>query len=226
MVLLSPLRWLSPLHWVLLPLRIAQRVVSLLVSLAVVYLGFSAYQVVNYASGLAPSPATVARSGAIVLLGAPLKAGAPGPELQLRLGDALTLYQAKISPRIFVTGPRATVSGAPTVTGVSVRWLVVSGVPRSAIRVVVAADPHTALDVLGSRLGPGTKVAVVTDAVDAFFVEQLATGAGLVAQIFPTSDSQRSLPSLLGGFGSLWRETTAVALGRVVGYGRIGWAGG
>ena len=125
-----------------------------------------------------------------------------------------------------MTGPASAGTAGPSVAQASKAWLVANTVPKRAVLMVPAPDARRALDGVASLLGPRHTVLVVTDAVDALFIERLGAGLGLHVVVSPPLGSQQSLPSLVTGIGPLWRESSAMALGRIVGFGRIDWAGG
>lgn len=213
MVLLSPLRWFSPLRFLFAPLRWLRRIVSLIVLAGVAYLAVSGYDVVQAARHLPQTAAAVRPVDAIVVLGAPLVGRVPGPELVARLEEARALYEAGSAPRLIVAGTAAARS-----------WLAAGGVPAAAVSLVVGPGAPSALSQVAALLGPGSRVVVVTDALDALYVERLGSGVGLSTQVAAAVGSARSLPSLVTDVGPLWRETSAVAVGRVIGYGRVSWA--
>lgn len=71
-------------------------------------------------------------SDVVVVLGSKVNPdGTPSPRLVARLGRALELYQAGVTPRILVSGGTG-IEGVPEGTAMK-RWLVAHGVPEAAV---------------------------------------------------------------------------------------------
>ncbi len=203
------------------PIRWALRLSSLVVLGAIVYVvvsGVQVYQASRTSSAIDAVPA----ASAIVVIGTPIAGSQPSADLAGRLEQALLLYEGHRAPTILVTGMPASASSAP-VPEVARRWLVAQGVPSAAVIPVSASTPASGLALATSELGTRRDVIVVTDAMDTLWAKDAATQAGLAPELSPVSGSARGL---LGEFGPLWREATGVALGRIIGYGRVPWAEG
>lgn len=204
------------------PIRWALKLLYFLVLAVAVYLVVSGFQVV-FASRLAVAAGSPRPATAIVVLGAPVVAGAPGPDLTARLDQALALYHANKAPTVVVTGAPSLTGGVAVVTSVERKWLVASGVPGASIQSLDVTSAASALSQVSALLGRGTTVIVVTDALDALWAKGAASNAGLAAQISPAVGSERPL---FDEPGLLWREASGVAVGRLVGYDRATWAAG
>lgn len=214
------------------PIRWTLKLVYFAVLAAAVYVVVSGFQVVT-ASHLPTSSTALEPARAIVVLGAPVERSAPagpyvpGPDLTGRLEQALALYEAKLAPQILLTGApaepvAATTPTVPAVTAVAAGWLEGRGVPASSIEPLTASGAPAGVAAAASALARGTRVIVVTDAIDALWVKGAASRSGLVVQVSPAVGSERSVTSELG---PLWRQATAVAVGRLIGYGRTSWVG-
>jgi len=208
------------------PIRWAFKLAYFAVLAAVVYVVVTGFQVVT-ASHLPTSAAAVRPARAIVVLGAPVVGRVAGPDLVARLEQALALYQAKLAPTVVVTGaPAVAASGATpasaAVTTVSAAWLEARGVPVSSVVAAPASGAPAGISAAAARLAHGAQVIVVTDAIDALWVKGAASRIGLVTQVSPAVGSEKSVVTEVG---PLWRQATAVAVGRLIGYGRTTWVG-
>jgi hypothetical protein len=213
--------------FVFAPIRWAFKLLYFAVLAAIVYVVVSGYQVVA-ASHLPTSARSVHTAPDAVVLGAPLVGGAPGADLTARLQQALLLYQDKVVTHVLVAGSSSAGSTGGTGAASPVSqpeaertWLVAYGVPTANIREVVAQNASTALFDIAGMLGSGSKVVVVTDAIDALWTKNAASKDGLAPEISPAVGSERVVTSEIG---PLWREATGVAVGRLIGYGRATWA--
>ncbi|MBS1836634.1 MAG: YdcF family protein [Actinobacteria bacterium] len=155
------------------------------------------------------------RSDAIVVLGAAQYDGRPSPVLRERLDHALALYRSGVASRIVLTGgKRAGDRFTEAYSGY--RYLAGKGVPTSDL--VVVTDGSSTWDSLRAaervlrRAGAG-RVTLVSNGYHALRLRGIAGEIGLDAGVSPTGGSA-TLPELL-------RETGLVAIGRVVGYGRL-----
>ncbi|HTW99593.1 MAG TPA: hypothetical protein VMD59_12490, partial [Acidimicrobiales bacterium] len=100
-------------------------------------------------------------------------------------------------------------------------WLVAHGVLAGAQLAVTGSNASSQLRAAGAALGSGTSVLVVTDAIDAMWIERAAPEDGLAATVVPATGSE---PLFFKELGAVWRETSAVAAGRIIGFGRASWA--
>jgi uncharacterized SAM-binding protein YcdF (DUF218 family) len=201
------------------PLKVAMKVISLLITAAIAYLILSAVQVV-LASRASTAASDYHRASAIVLLGAPAPGGTPGTDLTRRLETAASLYQAHLAGRVVVTGSGTAAASAEGV-GAATTWLTSHGIPGGAIESVSSTDAVGGLKGAAATLGRGTTVLVVTDAIDALWTKGAAASAGLTPQIVPAADSKVTLYTEIG---PLLRQTTGVAAGRIIGDLRATWA--
>jgi uncharacterized SAM-binding protein YcdF (DUF218 family) len=203
----------------LAPVKLALRILRLAILAAAVYVVVSGVQVVE-ASHLPSAADAVDPASAIVVLGAPLVGREPGPDLTARLGQALALYRAHRAPQILLTDADSP-PGAPSAADAGRAWLLGEGVSPSALRALRTGGAASGLAQAAQLLGAHARVVLVTDAIDALFAKGLAAGAGLDPEVSPATGSERSL---LAESGPLWRQATAVAAGRIIGYGRVSWA--
>jgi uncharacterized SAM-binding protein YcdF (DUF218 family) len=200
-MLFSPIRWLTKL-------------LSLALTVAVVYVVVCGVQVV-IASRLATAPSAVKPALAIVVLGQPVVNGSAGVDLAARLEQAATLYEDHRASSIVVTGPRTSLS-------VEARLLLRDCHDASPTLIKVqASDAAVALLKTARRLTRGNSVIVVTDAIDAQWVRYVGAEDGLFVQVSPPASSEKLVFSELG---PLVRESTGIAVGRLVGFGHVPWA--
>ncbi|MBU6494837.1 MAG: YdcF family protein [Acidobacteria bacterium] len=197
----------APLRWVL-------GILSSLIGLGFLYGGVTFTQI-----WLTGRDHSSAHADAILVFGTAEDNGVPSTELRDRLLDALSLYQARRAPWVVVTG-----GSRPgdhfTEAGVSASFLEAHGVPASRIiigggndtwqnvsSVVVALESHHLRTVL-----------TVTDPFHEYRAGAIASSQGLVPYPVPVSNSATSGPGLWRFYA---KETLDVAVGRLVGFGRL-----
>jgi uncharacterized SAM-binding protein YcdF (DUF218 family) len=205
--------------FLLWPIKLAIRLIELIVLAAIVYLVVTGVQVVE-ASRIPTNPAAAPHADDIVVLSAPLTAGVPGPDLIARLEQAASLYRLGRAHRVVLSGP-VSAPGVASETSVAGDWLGAHGVPAADRLTVPGANASAQLRAVGAVLGPDTPVLVVTDAIDAMWTERAAPEDGLSVTVVPALGSE---PLFLKELGAVWRETSAVAAGRIIGFGRASWA--
>ena len=196
------------------PLKVVARIVGVLASLAVLYLAITFIQI-----WLTGHQHSTQRAQAILVFGTTEDNGRPSIELRTRLDQALTLYHEGRASWVVVTGGKLP-GDAYTEAGVSATYLIARGVPPS--RVVKGGGNDTwqnVATVIDSMKRDGlSTVLTVTDPFHEYRAMAIASAQGLSPQASPV----RSSPTI---GGSLWRyylkETLAVGVGRVVGYGTL-----
>jgi len=187
------------------PVKLALRLVELAVTAAIVYLVVTGVQVVQ-ASHLPTSATATPHARAIVVLGV----GSVSPtDLAARLEQAGALYHAGVADKVLLAGP----------PGSSPRAAAGALLPGVPARPVFGAGDAGQLRAAEAVLGKGS-VVVVTDAVNAMWTERAAREVGFTATVSPAVGTERFV---FQEIGALWRETSAVAVGRVIGYGRASW---
>jgi len=205
---------------IFLPLKIAMKIVSLLVTAAVAYLVLSAIQVV-LASRTSTDLSTFHRADAVAVDGTVGTGATLGSDLTARLTTAAAVVKSGLAPR--VVGVLNTPPGSdPAATAQAAAILTQNGLSPGQYQITSTAGGTSWLQIVASHIG-GSKppVIVVTDAIDALWTKGAATGAGMTPQIDPAAGSK---VFLWKEFGSLVRETTGVAAGRIIGDGRASWA--
>jgi uncharacterized SAM-binding protein YcdF (DUF218 family) len=192
------------------PFRWIVRAVVAMAALVVLYVGATFFQVWRASRADATRP-----SDAIVVLGAAQYNGRPSPVLRARLDKAHELYRAGLAPRIVTTG--ANRAGDRFTEGyVGFEYLRNQGVPeRDLVVVEDGTDTWEELSATSDRLRPvgHKRVLLVSDGYHAFRLDQIANEVGLDARVARTSSS--------ASFRQLARETAAVAVGRIIGFGRL-----
>ena len=157
---------------------------------------------------------------AAVVIAASERGGVPSADLVARLQDADNLWHRHLAPLLVVTGTDPGPDHS-SVAAVSKSWLVTHGVTPSDI--VAAGTSGTWRDLSGAaavlRQRGLTRVLVVTDGFQEDRSLAIATQVGLKARPVPVADSPIKGWSSFPYFA---RETVGVAVGRVVGYSRLG----
>jgi hypothetical protein len=142
-----------------------------------------------------------------------------GTDEPARLAEAHALVRAGLAPRLVF----AANSQLSTALSTLAPWI--SSIPGFSLAdEILADDAATQLRLAASTLGASpahpVHVIVVTDAVDALWTRHAAAEDGLAATIVAPA----GLPVAVRSLGPLLRETSAVAVGRIIGFGRVTWA--
>ena len=192
------------------PVRLALKLVGLVILAVVVYFAVTAVQVWLTSRHQEPRPA-----GAIVVMGAAQYNGVPSPDLRARLDEALLLYQRGYSHLIVVTGNKEK-GDTYTESEAGSNYLQAHGVPASAIVEAGGDDSWQNLtDAAAPLKARGvTSVLVVTDPFHEDRSLAIATNVGLTAYPTPTETSPITGWSTLPYFA---KETVGVGLGRIIG---------
>lgn len=196
-------------------MRLAARVVGVLVAVGVLYLGITAAQVWWASTRDGARPA-----GAIVVLGAAQYDGRPSPVLAARLDHALDLWRSGLAPVIVVTGGRQP-GDRFTEAGAAYRYLRAAGVPDEALRLETGG--HSSWESLAATVrflrAEGIRdLLLVSDPAHAYRIADIAAELGVEAAVSPTPYLETSAATTVR---SLARETLAVAAGRIIGYRRL-----
>jgi hypothetical protein len=197
--------------------RIIYRILSLVLSAAIVYLIISAVQV-ETASHSTRSASHVERAAAIVVTGTP---GTPNmsTDYLVKLRLAKSLYSAHNAPLLFVGLP----SGVNRKGVMNGQWNreFSSTLKPADVTAILAANVGREFSRVVQRIGRGHRVIVVTDAINALYVEGVATDDGLHPEVVAPSASRKLLFSQIS---QLFREASGVAVGRVIGFDNATWA--
>lgn len=160
------------------------------------------------------------QADAIVVLGAAQFNGRPSKVLQARLDHALELYQAGLAPYIVVTGGKQP-GDVFTEAATGAKYLATHGVPETAIlREVQGSASFDSLAAAARILKARgfDEVLLVSDPYHSYRIAEIASELGLKAHVSPTHTSPINGVSELR---AMVRETAAVSIGRVIGYGRL-----
>lgn len=151
---------------------------------------------------------------AVIVLGAAQYNGSPSPALRARLEVALKAYDALRVP-IVLTGGKAP-GDAFTEAFTGYRWLHDRGVPDDALLVVTDGRSTWESMVATARVLHSKEVrdvVVVSEPLHALRLRGIAAEVGLNAQVWASAEPR----PLRRGF----RETVAVAVGRLTGFDRL-----
>lgn len=191
--------------------RARLRIVAGVGTLAVLYGLFNVVQVWWAARADQTDPVE-----AIVVLGAAQYDGSPSPALEARLDHAVELWDRQVAPIIVVTGGNRPGDRFTEATA-SATYLHDQGVPDDAIlREVDGTSSYESLAATARFLRERgvDEVVLVSEPFHSLRLQGIAAEVGLDAAVSPAVDGGRSLRSLV-------RETTAVSLGRLIGYRRL-----
>jgi len=196
---------------VLWPLRLALKIVVVVVAASVVYIAVTLVQVWLTSRQYDARPA-----GAIVVMGAAQYNGLPSPDLRARLDEALVLFHRGYAHFVVVTGSKEP-GDRYTEAQAGERYLVFHGVPAADIAQVGGDDSwqnlSEAAPVITRRAT--TVVLLVTDPFHEHRSLAIATDVGLSAYPTPTRTSPIAGVAAIPYF---MKEALGVGLGRVIGY--------
>ena len=196
------------------PIKLVLKIISSLFSLALLYYGFTIFQIWNTSHDHATSNAQ-----AILVFGTAEMNGTPSPALAARLDQAAALFRAQRAPWVVVTGGNRP-GDLYTESGVSKVYLEHHGVPSTRILQGFGDDTWqnvmTSLGVMNSH--HIHTVLTVTDPFHEYRAMAIASSNGLSPQPSPVPNS----PTIKGGlWGYYVKEGLDVSVGRIVGYGTL-----
>lgn len=196
------------------PIKLAFKIVSTILSVAVLYFGYTFLQI--WWTGQHHSTRD---AQAILVFGTTENNGKPSAELRARLDQALTLWRAHRAPWMVVTGGKLP-KDVYTEAGVSATYLEAHGVPASRILKGYGNDTWQNVSTVIGDLKKHHIVSVLT-VTDPFHEDRamaISSSLGLTPYPSPVNNS----PTIKH---SLWlyylKETLAVGTGRIIGYGRL-----
>ncbi len=196
------------------PIKLILKILSTIMTVVVIYFAVTFVQI-----WLTGHEHSIASAQAILVFGTTEDNGTPSPELRARLDDALALYRAHRAPWVVVTGGSRP-GDVYTEAGVSKTYLVAHGVAPSHIIVGAGDDTwqNVASVIVAMRAHHLVSVLSVTDPFHEYRAMAVASSEGLVPSPVPVANSPTTSHSL-------WlyylKETLAVGVGRIVGYGRL-----
>lgn len=160
------------------------------------------------------------RSEAIVVLGAAQYNGRPSPVFKARLDHAAVLYHDSVAPLVVVTGGKQT-GDLFTEAASGANYLHDKGIPDGAI--LRETTSHTSWESLSAaarvlRNRGDKQVVLVSDPFHALRIGSIANELGLDAVTSPTRTSPISG---LEEWRRFMSEALRVAVGRIVGFGRL-----
>jgi uncharacterized SAM-binding protein YcdF (DUF218 family) len=162
----------------------------------------------------------VRQADAIVVMGAAQYDGRPSAQLAARLDHVVTLWEQEVADVVVVTGGKQP-GDRFTEAEASAAYLAERGVPEAAM--VLESQGRTtyeSLDATSELLAARglSSVVVVTDPYHSLRTKLIAEEVGLTASVSPTPTS------VVDGRAELGRELKeagGVALGRLIGFGRL-----
>ncbi len=194
-----------------------RRIITLLVLAAVVYFAVCAVQVLT-ASRAPGAVAAAPRRPAVIVV----SAGAESPhgigaDLHERLTHARELWLAHRAPRIVVCASTRAKAEADKA------WLVRRKVPAGDVSLVFAAELPGQLHLVAADLPYARHALVVADGWQTLWVTKVAGWAGLTVVPSPVTPPD---VSALGKAADVLLQASAVAWGRIAGFGQTGFIAG
>lgn len=213
------------------PLRVvkwALKVLAIAVVGLFVYLVISVIQVLG-ASEASQLPSAVADAAAIVVVSPPGHTTTLSTDDVNRLEQALSLFQAHKAPMVVLTGGFDTgpvgAAGLPPTTeiGAEVQFLEKQGLQAVHIFQAAGSDDPSSMASVAKLVGHagGGRVIIVADPLNSLRLRAIASDHDLSPEISPASPPAKSFWT---DVGQVWRQASAVAVGRVFGFGSTGWA--
>jgi uncharacterized SAM-binding protein YcdF (DUF218 family) len=198
------------------PLRLAFRIVSLLLVAILVYLAVSLVQVWLTSREYNPQPAA-----AILVMGAAQDNGRPTLDLQARLNEALMLFRNGDSRLIMVTGSKQK-GDVFTESQASAMYLMKNGVPSQDILQAGGDNSYENVAEAAPQLKArhATTVLLTTDPFHEDRSMAIASTLGLTPTAAPTRTSPITGWSRVPYF---MKEAVGVGLGRIFGYNHLEW---
>jgi uncharacterized SAM-binding protein YcdF (DUF218 family) len=198
------------------PLRLAIRIVSLLLTALVVYFAVSLVQVWLTSRHYDPHTADV-----IMVMGAAQYNGVPSPDLAARLNEALKLFRDKDAPLIMLTGGKEK-GDLHTEAGSGYDYLTALGVPGADILQAGGNTTYQNVALAAPQLlaRHATTVLVTTDPFHEDRSMAIISSFGLTPSPTPTQTSPIKGWSTVPYF---LKEAVGVGLGRVIGFNHLDW---
>jgi uncharacterized SAM-binding protein YcdF (DUF218 family) len=198
------------------PLRLALRIISLLLTALVVYFAVSLVQVWLTSRHYDPHTAD-----AIMVMGAAQYNGVPSPDLAARLNEALKLFDDKDSSLIVLTGGKEK-GDVYTESEAGTTYLHDRGVPLGDI---LQAGGNTTYQNVADAAPQllarhATTVLVTTDPFHEDRSMAISSALGLVPSPTPTQTSPIKGWSTVPYF---LKEAVGVGLGRIIGFNHLDW---
>ena len=198
------------------PLRLALRIISLLLVALVVYFAVSLVQVWLTSRQYDPHTAD-----AILVMGAAQYNGVPSPDLAARLNEALKLFDNKDSSLIVLTGGKEK-GDVYTEAEAGAHYLESNGVPADDILEAGGNDSYRNISDAAPLLKArgATTVLVATDPFHEDRSMAICSELGLSPSPTPTKTSPIKGWSTVPYF---LKEGVGVGLGRIIGFNHLEW---
>jgi hypothetical protein len=197
--------------------RTTYRIISIVISAAIVYLIVSGIQV-EIASRHTRATPSLQRASAIVVTGTPSVRNLSS-DFRDKLRLAVSLYRKGRAPLLVVGLP----SGVSRSGRISPQWSKeLSPVAKvSEITGVAASNVGTELSKVEKRVGHGRRIIVVTDAINTLYMEGIASNHSFKPAVVAPRASHKNL---FAQISPLFREASGVAVARALGYSVANWA--
>jgi hypothetical protein len=203
---MSILSLFSPFAWI-------RRLISLIFLLVLGFFIYCGYLVYS-ASQLPTSVAGLKPASTIFIVDPASSSTQLSSDTINRLNQAINVYAADPARHVMLVGKGESITFAK-------EYLLANKIPSRKLKVLPSASLPTAFaDLAGNRsLGSGL-ITVVADALQADYIENIAADNNLKVQISPAINSE--------GFSLSWlaqlaQESSAVAVGKVIGFTRVDW---
>lgn len=195
--------------------RLGWYALASIVGVGVLYVVATFAQVLHTGGSHGAEPAD-----AIIVMGAAQYDGRPSPQLAARLDHVVTLWDEGVAPLVIVTGGKQP-GDRFTEADASERYLIERGVPPHAF--VLVGEGSTTHESVVAAAGPMrdrgvARVALVTDPYHALRSRLIVESEGFDVDVAATPTS------VVGGWTEFRRdvgETAGVAVGRIIGFGRL-----
>jgi uncharacterized SAM-binding protein YcdF (DUF218 family) len=198
------------------PLRWAFRIAGLIVAAILLYFAVTFVQV-----WLTSREHNVHPADAILVMGAAQYNGVPSPDLQARLNEALTLFNAGDAKLVVVTGNKEA-GDIYTEAEASASYLKQNGVPAQDILEAGGDDSYENVADAAPMLRAHhvSTILVATDPFHEFRSMAIASSFGFIPSATPTRTSPITGWSTVPYF---FKESVGVGLGRIIGYNHLEW---
>lgn len=207
------------------PLRWTRRIVTFVVLAAVIYLIVSGVQVLLAATSSTSSIGPIAPARVIVVLPGGLVHGRPTPALTDELEQALSLFVAHRAKLVAVAEGVAPLGRSASPGAAAMHFLEHSGLPPADATLLATSNDEATLAAVATRYGDHglDQVIIVTDPLHVLLVQETAAALSLRAEISAAVPPKQGFVTELD---RVWLQASGIAVGRIIGFSRVGWGSG